>query len=347
MRIFLSGVGFVIGILALVHFAGCGSSDTSSSALFSQPPTTSALEAGLATITKEELQEDLYALASDEFQGRGTGYDGDEISAQYIESQFAASGLLPMNEDGYRQKFGVNRGRGYSWNIVGYLPGTDPELKDEVIVIGAHYDHLGKSGSRIYNGADDNGSGTVAVMEVAEAFSTIKDQLKRTIVFIAFSGEEIGLVGSGYYTRNPLFSMSDTIYMVNLDMVGWLRNKNLKFLGGGSSTYMRNLINLVSERYPGINPYITSSAGGGSDHVPFIRANVPSVFLHSGSTDVYHTPSDTVEKVNYDGLTEITKVAFEMVWRINEKESRTPIDWRKPEETPEWNLDHGVTEFIK
>lgn len=303
------------------------------------------LDRGLMTITTEELSDKLTTIASDRFAGRGTGYT-EELAAQYIEDKFAEFGITPGYHGSYRQKFSVNRGRGYTWNIVGYLPSNREFNNDEVVVIGGHYDHLGRRGDAIYNGADDNGSGTAAIIEIAEAFSEIRDHLRRTVVFIAFSAEEIGLYGSKYYVNNPLFPLEDTSYMINLDMIGWLRNKKLDFLGGGSSSYMTYLIEKISKRYDSITPRITDSAGGGSDHVPFIRKGVPAVFLHTGLHSVYHRPTDTAEKINYDGLTDVTKVAFELVWEIAQS-AKGNIDWIKPEETPQWDLDHGVTPFAK
>jgi len=289
------------------------------------------VQRGLDVIVEEDLQADLYYLASDELEGRGTGQPGGDKAAQFIAERFEASGLLPAaGEDGYFQYF-----HGDTQNVIGYFEGNDPDLQDETIVIGGHYDHLGIRNGQIYNGADDNASGTVAVMATAKAVSRIKYFIKRRVVFIAFGAEEIGLVGSSYYTNNPLFPLANTVYMINLDMVGYLRGEDLNFLGGRE---ISDKINAAAEDYDTIDPDISSSAGGGSDHVPFGRAGVENVFLHTGSHANYHKPSDDPEKINYESLTDVTKVTYLLYWLID-ADPEAPDKALTVEDSPD--RDHG------
>ena len=304
------------------------------------------LEKALLSVDFENIKYNLYTLASDEFEGRGTGYPGDLKASEFIVNYFKTWDIKgAYGTDNYLQKFSVNVGRKYSYNVVGYLEGQDVNYKNEVIVIGAHYDHLGKSGSKIYYGADDNASGTAGLMEIAKAFASIKEGLKRTLVFIAFSGEELGLIGSKYQVQNPFFKLDDTKYMINLDMIGYLRNKKLYFLGGGMYSFMENLIKEISANYADeITPYITSTPGSGSDHVSYSNKGIPTLFLHTGLHSYYHTTADTPDKINYEGLETTVKVAIEIIWRLNQVNNLT-----KPQSIIIDNhldkYDHGVFQF--
>lgn len=350
--------GVQFGALALLalSLAGCGARDQSTLKALS----VASIDDVINGITLEPIKTNLYYLASDELQGRGSGAPGGEKAAQFIAKKFEESGLKPGFSTGYFQKFSVNAGT--TSNVVGYFPGNDAELKKQVIVIGAHYDHLGMRNSLlgndnnnegddpprpvIYYGADDNASGSTVVLEAAKSLSLIKDQLKRTVVLIAFSGEELGLVGSNYYVKKPAFPMADTIYMLNLDMVGYLRNGDLNLLGGGSSQSAAAAMKEICAKYPEIVPDITESAGGGSDHVPFMQKNIPGVFFHTGSHPNYHKPTDTPDKINYKGLTTIAKIAVELAWRISEKPA-VPADTRRDIEITDRDLryDHDMTPF--
>lgn len=215
-----------------------------------------------------------------------------------------------------------------TYNVLAYLPGNDPDLKDEVIVLGAHYDHLGygEVGARIFgeihNGADDNGSGVVALMEVAEALSMIKDKINRTIVFITFSAEEYGLFGSRYYVENPIFPIENTVFMCNLDMIGYL-DEDLTALSTTSDT-IYDILEQLDEKYS-FGVYITAD-GGGSDHYHFQQAGVPTTFLHTGLHDNYHTPEDDIEYINFEGLTQISKFIFELIYEVDVLAERPTTD---------------------
>lgn len=223
-----------------------------------------------------------------------------------------------------------------AYNIVGILPGTDPVLKNEAIVIGAHYDHLGRGGSgslaansaEIHHGADDNASGTAAVMELAREFAAEKKN-KRTLIFIAFSGEEEGLLGSKHYVNKPAFPLDKTVAMINLDMVGRLKDAKLTIGGIGTATGWKDLVERsnammmiqsgsISDGPNGRSATTSSTPSrsqfdlqlnqdgfGPSDHSSFYGKKIPVLFLFTGTHTDYHKPTDTAEKINYDGLNQI------------------------------------------
>jgi Zn-dependent M28 family amino/carboxypeptidase len=214
-------------------------------------------------------------------------------------------------------------------NVVGVLEGTGPKAK-ETIVLGAHYDHLGYGGrgslarlknSAIHHGADDNGSGTTALMELARRFAQMPNRNRR-LVFIAFSGEESGLIGSAYYCKNPLIPLNDIITMVNMDMVGRLRpdkqdaNKDkLIVYGTGTAKTFDKLIEDLNENY-GFKLQKITGGYGPSDHASFYAKGIPVFFFFTGDHPDYHRPSDTADKINIPGMKRVTDLMEELVSRI-------------------------------
>ncbi len=201
----------------------------------------------------------------------------------------------------------VEHSKAETQNVAGLLRGSDPKLAAEAIVIGAHYDHLGlgSSGGTLapsqmgtpHPGADDNASGTAAVMELARALSARRAELKRSIVFLAFSGEELGLLGSAWYTKNPLWPLEKTAAMLNLDMVGRLRSNRLHVGGMGTSPVFKEIVEAANTT--GIELSFNPSGFGASDHSSFYVKNLPVLFFFSGLHADYHKPSDTAEKIQY------------------------------------------------
>ncbi|MEL6106598.1 MAG: M20/M25/M40 family metallo-hydrolase [Planctomycetota bacterium] len=192
-------------------------------------------------------------------------------------------------------------------NVVGILEGEGP-LANETVVIGAHYDHLGYGpfGSRrpgekaVHNGADDNATGTAAVIELARRFASRDQKPPRRMVFVGFTGEERGLLGSNYYIGNPLIPLEDTVAMANFDMIGNLREGGLQVGGVRTGKEFAGLVDkVVNEGSLKVN---TSLPMGGSDHSGFYRKGIPVVFFHTGLTDLYHTPDDDFETINVDGV---------------------------------------------
>jgi Zn-dependent M28 family amino/carboxypeptidase len=211
------------------------------------------------------------------------------------------------------------------------LEGNDPVLKNEYVVIGAHLDHagtmqrgytcsFGAGNDPICNGADDNASGSITVLNQAKALAAVRGSLKRSVIFMWFSGEEEGLLGSAHYVRNPVVPLAKTVYMINVDMVGYLRTNNatLLALGGGTSNSGKRIIQAAAARYPEIKVRISDNAGGGSDHVNFMGRGIPGVFFHTGVSNNpnYHKTSDSPDKIDYDGMFVANKVIFETVLEV-------------------------------
>jgi aminopeptidase YwaD len=222
---------------------------------------------------------------------------------------------------GARVKLEVSliRERGTALNVVGVVPGTDPRLKHEAIVIGAHYDHLGRGGEGslapdqvgvIHPGADDNASGTAAVMGLARAFAAAGTP--RTLIFIAFAGEEMGLLGSSHFVRTPPFPQFKTVLMVNLDMVGRLRDGKLYVAGVDSGDDLRPLLTDAA-RGLGLTLELRGDPFSPSDHTAFYTAGVPVLFLFTGAHADYHRPSDTWERLNPGGLETVTAFTARVV----------------------------------
>ncbi len=231
-------------------------------------------------------------------------------------------------------------------NVVGLLEGNDPALKNEYIVIGAHYDHLGidqlKSSSmykgndrQIHNGADDNASGTTGLLELAEKFGTHKSELKRSLIFIAFSGEELGILGSTYFTNNSPIALEKIIAMLNMDMIGRLNEeKSLTVIGAGTSSIWKNLLN-EKNKYD-FKLSLNDGGSGGSDHQSFTNKNIPVLFFFTGTHTDYHKPSDDADKINLLGQEAVVKYVYEIANSIQSVENRP--DFVKVEEPAQRNV---------
>lgn len=319
-----------------------------------KPPQSFSFQDALNSIDEVEIKKDLYYLASQELEGRMTGKRGHIVAADYIKKRCEELGLPTMyhkftSQDIGRRIQGVNsgpkheNGNDYSYNVYSWIEGNDPNLKNEVIVVGAHLDHIGygpsMSRSRqiaVHPGADDNASGSCALLQIAEAFSKMKEKNKRTIVFQWYSAEEMGLHGSRFYCKNPVFPKGKTggrlkdthIAMINLDMVGYL-GKGTYFSGfyeGNSSLDIGKIIDHLNERYS-FAKSITSRGSGGSDHANFYNHEVPVAFLHTGGHPHYHTPSDTPDKINYEGIEKVARYAFELTWELDQLEIKPAFNY--------------------
>lgn len=223
----------------------------------------------------------------------------------------------------------LDYGRTPTQNVVGLLEGIDPQLKKEVLVIGAHFDHLGaRNDTTIFNGADDNASGTVGVMEVAEAFSQNEQKPKRSILFCTWSGEEKGLFGSRYYVESsPIFALEKTVANINLDMIG--RNDS-GFVNVSGFTACAELQSLVENENKKIGLSIKQRKSiSGSDHVPFYRKGVPVLGFNTGTHADYHKITDTAEKCFFDGMSEICKLVYNVAWRLTNEKKRLAFSGKK------------------
>ncbi len=229
-------------------------------------------------------------------------------------------------------------------NVLGYIEGGD--LKNELIVISAHYDHLGIKDNKIYNGADDDGSGTTALMELAKAFAKAREQgrgPRRSILFIAFSGEEKGLLGSSYYTEHPEFPLNKTVCDLNMDMIGRIdekhgKNANYVYLIGSDklSSELHSISESVNKTYTGLELDYTYNDEKDknrfyyrSDHYNFAKNGVPVIFYFNGVHDDYHQPTDDVEKINFEKLKKISTLVFLTAWELANREERIIVDSNK------------------
>lgn len=260
------------------------------------------------------LKKHVSFLASDSLEGRGLGTNGKVLAKNYIADKFTQFGLLPFHETGYFQDFYLRMGmaRVPATNVVGYLKGNDPELQDEYIVIGAHYDHLGveenKDEIKIFHGADDNASGVATVIELARYFSENRDFLKRSIIFVAFDAEESGLLGSEHFVQSgePV-SLKNIKLMFSLDMVGMYNaNKGIDMEGilliEGGGKLAEDIARSFQIRLKELNDEVVTN----TDTKPFGDEGIPAIHVFTGMNSPYHKPQDTYEKLDYAGMALIT-----------------------------------------
>ena len=312
-------------------------------------------EDAIASINEAELKSDVYFLASEELEGRMSGKKGNIAAAEFIKKKYESFGL-----DTEYQKFNIQRmnpgpkketGDNFTQNVYAWVKGK--KYPDQIVIIGAHMDHIGYGpsmsrwgGGKIHPGADDNASGTACLMAIAKAYAMLSDDVQRTVVFQSYSAEEMGLLGARYYCDNPTFpkdtpSLKKHIFMANMDMVGWLRQGHgaAMFTDGYSSPDIAKIISSLDNKYP-FAQRITSRGSGGSDHACFYNKGVPVVFMHTGGHAHYHTPTDTADKINYDGMEQIAKYVFELTWKVVQDESIPKFDTKnfKP---MEYIHDHG------
>jgi hypothetical protein len=225
-------------------------------------------------------------------------------------------------------------------NVIGVLPGVG-SLADEYVVVGAHYDHVGMGGKgslapgtvAVHNGADDNGSGTVTMLEVARQLSNSTSQNRRTFIFMAFTAEESGLLGSVYYVRHPRWPLEKTVAMINLDMVGRLNNEELTVYGTGTALEFSNQIDRLGERY-GFKVVKVPQGRGASDHASFYEAKIPVYHFFTGLHNDYHRPSDDVDKINVSGMVRISNMVTDVAREIAEASQRPQLQDIKGSASP-------------
>lgn len=210
----------------------------------------------------------------------------------------------------------------FTKNVIGYIEGTDEQLKDELIIVGAHYDHIGhkrnvEAGTdSIFNGADDNASGTSGMLAIAKAFSGMKTKPRRSVLFVAFAGEEKGLLGSKYYVNCPLFPLEKTVAMINLDMIGRNSEDSVEIIGARQSPDLFGIVEEENKKV-GLNLIASKeSVLGGSDHVSFYRKNIPVLFFFAGVHDDYHSVTDHAELINFNKVAKVSRLVFRTVWKI-------------------------------
>ena len=318
------------------------------------------------TITSEELTDLIYEFASDEFEGRNTGEAGQKMAVDFLKNFYIANDISQAdNTENYFQKFIVDfsgrqvanpsdidslknstNSKNINWvnteNVAAIIEGST--YPNEYIVLTAHLDHVGIEGGEIYNGADDDGSGSMALLEIAQAFKLAEldgNRPKRSIVILHVSAEEKGLLGSKYYTDNPLYPLDETITNLNVDMIGRTdptRNSNndeyIYLIGTDRlSTMLHETSEEVNDRTVNLELDYRFNAWDDpnrfyerSDHWHFAKNNIPVIFYFSGTHEDYHQPTDTAEKIRYDLLTKRTRLIFHTAWEIANMDERIEVD---------------------
>jgi hypothetical protein len=290
----------------------------------SQAADRAALATAAASITKDELKTYVDVLADDTLEGRETGSRGGRAAANYLFKAFEKLGAAPAGEGGtYFQSFNAA-----SRNVVAIVEGSDARLKDQAIVIGAHYDHVGYGNARnsygptgyIHNGADDNASGVAGLLEVLDAVKTLPTPPRRSILFACWDAEEGGLHGSRHWVSKPTVPISQVVLDINMDMIGRMKNGHLEILGSRTAPGLRRLVSEANGEGP-TTILFDWKLKPDSDHWPFYEHRVPFLFFHTGLHGDYHRPSDDAHLINHDGLAAATRIIFQLAMQVADSES--------------------------
>ena len=290
---------------------------------------------------QESFKKDVEYLASEKLEGRFPGTNGEQLAANYIAEKFEKLGLTKLT-DSYFQSFNFtlpsspheevkfNQDTDTKINAKNIIAFIDNKKKNTVI-IGAHYDHIGYGGqysldrgiNEIHNGADDNASGTAMLLSLAKQLNN-KNDLENNYLFIAFSAEELGLIGSRYFVNSDVFKKESINFMINLDMVGRLNaEKELSIFGVGTSSIFKQVVNSLNNNF---KLKIIEDGTGPSDHTSFYNKDIPVLFFHTGSHENYHRPSDDVNLINYKGMSEISNYIIDI---IDELETYNKLEFKE------------------
>jgi len=303
---------FLLYIISIVYFMGC-------------------TREKIVNRDIERLKKDIYFLASDSLKGREVGTSSEKVAADYIADRFKNLGLIPKGQEEYFQEFSFTPMKNphaapadddsikvTGKNVIGYIDNHE----SSTVIIGAHYDHLGygEEGSlhrgedQIHNGADDNASGVASMLLLAEKLK--RRNTSNNYLFIAFSGEEKGLFGSNYFTKNPTIELDKVNYMINMDMIGRLDEENaLAINGAGTSPVWISMIERI-----GIDTLkiVTKESGvGPSDHTSFYLKDIPVLHFFTGTHEDYHKPTDDADKINYGGIYVVTAFIDSLVTKLD------------------------------
>ena len=297
------------------------------------------------------LRSHIFELADDKYEGRGAGYKGERKAAEYVAREFKKIGLKPVGDSvrgrrTYFQEFKFQPMHPVvpwqvmnSQNVLGFIEGTDPSLKSEIVVIGAHYDGQGRSGQadpfrvkpggdnpvkdEIWNSANDNAASVAALLEIARAITSSEGTTKRSILFVAFGAEEHGLAGSLYYVSHPVFPLANHVAMINLEKLGRAADKPFNINGIATSPAWKEALQTTQEltktRVLPNNPYATPD----SDHYPFSASRIPAVMFYvSSNMDEAHLPSDTSDKVDLDRTATAARFAMALLLELASRSNR-------------------------
>jgi Zn-dependent M28 family amino/carboxypeptidase len=295
------------------------------------------LDAAAAAVSAADLSEHAGLLAADTLEGREAGSRGGRAAARYIETRLKAAGLKPAGDGGsYVQRFNPN----YQ-NLIGLVPGADPALRDQYVLIGAHYDHVGYGNRRnsygpfgyIHNGADDNASGVSTLLEVVDSLTSMHWQPRRSVLFAFWDGEEINLLGSRHWVQRPTVPLGKLKMAVNIDMVGRMVNGRLEVGGTRTGFGLRRLMSTPALP-DGVKLDFTWEYKDNSDHWPLFEAGIPSLILHTGLHSDYHRPSDDVEKLNVAGMQQTAIYLVDAIGRVADADELPEFRSAARSETP-------------
>jgi hypothetical protein len=321
-------IGFVIA-----SAIGCGTGLAAASEMLAKAK---------ANLTANAMARHVHVLADDSFEGREAGKRGGRAAAAYIVEQIEDLGFEPAGDNGtYFQSFGSNMR-----NILALLPGSEPTLANEYVIVGAHYDHVGYGNARnsygpygrVHNGADDNASGVAAVIELMRALQKLPEVPRRSILIGFWDGEEKGLLGSSHFVRVRPKALADKnpVFCINLDMVGRLRNRRVEVFGARTSPGLRSLLVATNNAIGGepVSFAFDWDITEDSDHYSFISGRIPTVMLHTGLHDQYHRPSDDIELVNNDGIRDVAGLTLALAVTVANADERPTF---RPEARAESN----------
>ncbi|WP_335972926.1 M28 family peptidase [Gaetbulibacter jejuensis] len=307
-----------------------------------------------------KIKDDVTFLADDALEGRQTGTDGEKAAAEYIAQRFEDLGLTAKGTEGFYQAFSFkpktdpHQEVNYTvkdgdssitgTNVIGFLDNK----AENTIIIGAHYDHLGYGAegslyrgeaNEIHNGADDNASGVAVLLDLARKLKSANTG--NNYLFMAFSGEEMGLLGSNYFTKNPTIDLQKANYMLNMDMVGRLKqDSTLAVYGVGTSPILKQVVKANNSKFKIIE---NESGVGPSDHTSFYNSDIPVLHFFTGQHEDYHKPGDDTEKLNFEGMETISSYIFDI---ISDLDDNGKLAFRKTknesEETPRFKVGLGV-----
>ena len=273
----------------------------------------------LESITAAELGQTVQYLAGPELEGREAGSPGGQAAADYLVAQLTRFHLQPAGlNSGFFQPFPPN----YR-NILALVPGSDRELKNDVILVGAHYDHLGHGLSRgrsnpggpIYPGADDNASGSSGVLQLAQAFTLLAEPPKRSILLVFWDAEEKGLLGSKYWTGHPTVPLDRVAAALNADMIGRLRENRLLIYGSRTGYGWQRLL-AEQNRESGLELKFSWLLQANADHFSFYAKGIPVVMFHTGLHEAYHRPNDDASHINSAGMAQVTRLLFATAYEL-------------------------------
>ena len=277
------------------------------------------LAKAMDSVTTKELRKHAEFLADDTLEGREAGSRGGQAAANYLTKEFARQGLAAAGEErSYFQAF-----NGSCRNILGMIEGSDPKLKEQVILLGAHYDHVGygRKGNSygpigyIHNGADDNASGVSGLLEIIDAVKQLPTPPKRSILFVLWDAEETGLIGSRHWISRPTVPLSRIVLCLNIDMIGRLKDHRLEVYGTRTLGGSRRVVceaNAAADLTLDFNWNVKAD----SDHHPFFAQGIPFLMLHTGLHENYHRPSDDANLLNVEGMQQVTRLTLQTLLRF-------------------------------